>query len=898
MIRIIQTFRPGVFFRVFAGLVIIGILIISAGVVSVKSFNEFSKGLRSFSTQDLPVVIDGSKLNQLSANLASFAPALIAADSPGTRKSIFLRIKDQVAWLDEILLNLGETTNSSSDLSEFRALKTNLVANLQHISELVQESNVIKNKSGYFLKKIPDFNSESFAISNRFLRDNNNPQSIYIIQEWHRLNTEALLLVPLVATVNQPTELTEISVRFLKILDQIDAITSRFPAALQSELKAFRKELSALGHGNNGIISFHEKALELNGKVQGTLSQNKLLANRFIATSSSLTRKIRDEILHKSDLLDQSTQERSLYFIIITFLCISGAVLVFIYINKSVIQRLSSLQKNMLNYAAGKSETIVTVGNDEISDMAKAFKFFVQTIQEREEALQAANKQVAEVQARLVDAIQNISEGFVLFDSNHQLVLCNDNYRQLYGYQNEDVLTGTYFETLLQADLSRELAVNHSAYHNARMAPLKNAKNAVEIQLTDGRWLSIQDCFTAAGGIVGIHADITGKKEAEEALRVAKERAERADHAKSRFLAAASHDLRQPLHAVGLFAAALLNRTQDPDILDITENIERSILHMNDLFESILDFSQLEIGDLQPDLSPISLKLIVQNVARDFTLQAQEKSLDLRIIIPDVSVVSDALMLDRILRNLISNAIRYTDSGRILIGARRQGQHMRIEVWDTGCGIAPEQQERIFSDFYRGEGTRAEDRGLGLGLSIAAQMARLLNTRVNIQSHLGQGSCFSVTVPLSNVANGPRDQIPENEPLKVDARNTLAGELVMVIDDDPQILKATEKLLQRWGCRVITAQNLKVAATRLAGCEGNLLAILADYQVSTSETGLDFLNRLPQYKDKGVIISGNTDPEIAAQVKAAGYPFFQKPLKPAKLATLLRHLKRTRNAKD
>ncbi|MFB9353541.1 ATP-binding protein [Sneathiella chinensis] len=891
-----KSFRPGVFFRVFAGLGIIGILIISAGVVSVKSFNEFSSGLRSFSTRDLPVVIDGSKLNQLSANLASFAPALIAADSPGTRKSIFLRIKDQVAWLDEILLNLEETENSSRDLSEFRTLKTNLVDNLHHISDLVKERNVILEQSDTLLKTVPDLNSKSFVISNRFLQNNNSPDLIYVLQEWHRLNTDALLLVPLAATVDQFTELNDISVRFSGILAQIDAMTARLPDAVQLELGTFRKELIALGQEENGIIRLHEKALELNGKVQGTLSQNKLIANRFIASSSSLTRNIRDEILHKSDLLDQSTQERSLYFIIITFLCISGAVLVFVYINKSVIQRLSGLQKNMLNYAAGKSETIATVGNDEITDMAKAFKYFVQTIQEREAALQVANRQVAEVQARLVDAIQNISEGFVLFDSKHQLVLCNDNYRQLYGYQPDDVQPGTPYETLLRADLSRGIAADNSSYRRARLAPLETARAAVEIQLADGRWLSIQDRATAAGGIVGIHADITGKKEAEAALRVAKDRAERADQAKSRFLAAASHDLRQPLHAVGLFAAALLNRTQDPHMRDITGNIERSLLHMNDLFESILDFSQLEIGDLQPDLSSISLKSMVDNVARDFTLQAEEKSLGFRLVMPDVHVFSDALMLDRILRNLVSNAIRYTDQGRILIGGRRQGQQIRIEVWDTGCGIAPEQQEKIFSDFYRGGETRAEDRGLGLGLSIAAQMAGLLKTRIEMHSRPGQGSCFSVTVPLSDAGASLPGHTPELEPPKLETGTVLSGERVLVIDDDPQILKATEKLLQRWGCQVRTAQNLAAAETCLAEGAGPFLAILADYQISRHETGLDFLERLPEYGDRGVIISGNTDPDIAAQVKAAGYPFFQKPLKPAKLAALLRHLKRTQAA--
>lgn len=886
-----KPFRFGVSFRVFAGLAVMGLLFIGASVVAVQSFNELNRGLRSFSTQDLPTALAGSKLNQLSANLASFAPALIAADSPGTRKSIFLRIKDQVAWLDEILESLEQSEGASHNLQQFRSLKDNLVTNLERIADLVKQRNEVLKRSAALLQKIPRLNLKSFKISNQLLLAENNQPSIRNIQDWHQLNTEALFLIPIAASMNHPMELAEISKRFSHVHQQIIFLTMKLPDHVQAEFISYEKELRALGQMDEGIIPLRAKSLELNNQVQGTLSQNKVIADRFVASSSSLTRKIRKEILNEIDRLDQSTQERSLYFIIITFLCISGAALVFIYINKSVILRLSGLQKNMLSHADGRGKNIVTSGHDEIADMAKAFKFFVETIREREEALQTANRQVAEVQNRLLDAIQNISEGFVLFDAQRKIVLCNDNYRQLYGYQNKDVLSGTTFEALLQRDLDRGLSLDMNAYRNARKAQFEKQQEAIELQLADGRWLSIQDCPTTEGGVVGIHVDITEKKEIEKALLKAKEIAERADRAKSRFLAAASHDLRQPLHAVGLFVAELMDRTQDPEVQDTVENIERSIFHMNDLFESILDFSLLEADDLHPETSAISLAPILKNIAREFKPQAVEKGLDFRVVISNEVILSDSLMLNRILRNFVSNAIRYTVKGRVLMGVRRQRNFLRIEVWDTGVGILPEQQELIFSDFYRGGETRTQDRGLGLGLSIATQMATLLDTTINLQSWPGQGSCFNILMPLGVKGSGVLTA--DAGPIQSSGK-PLIGELVMVVDDDPQILKASKKLLQRWGCKVVVSQDFDDAEIKLKECGDKVLAILMDYQISTQESGLDFLKRLTIDKNKGIIISGNTNPEIALSVKAAGYPFFKKPLSPVMLATRLRHLKRNK----
>jgi CheY-like chemotaxis protein len=275
----------------------------------------------------------------------------------------------------------------------------------------------------------------------------------------------------------------------------------------------------------------------------------------------------------------------------------------------------------------------------------------------------------------------------------------------------------------------------------------------------------------------------------------------------------------------------------------------------------------------------------------DFAAEAKDKGLVLGIDKADYWVRSEALLLDRILRNLLTNAIRYTESGRVSLRLERVDESaVRITVSDTGRGIPADKQEKIFQEFYR-NGAKME-KGLGLGLAIAQQMAKLLESQVLIHSVVGKGSDFSIKVP---------EGIPDAKDIDVTLKQTspayatlLTDQLVIVLDDDPQILKATAGLLERWGCLVISAGNKGAILADLKVQNRQPLAYIVDYQLDDSETGIDVLCNLLEgdLTSRGIIISGNTDPTIEQRAKEAGFSFFSKPLRPAKLATYLRHLAR------
>jgi len=258
-------------------------------------------------------------------------------------------------------------------------------------------------------------------------------------------------------------------------------------------------------------------------------------------------------------------------------------------------------------------------------------------------------------------------------------------------------------------------------------------------------WQTLRDESGRSLGYRTSVRDISQRKQAEDALRRAHAETERASRAKSRFLAAASHDLRQPLQAINLLVAALRSTATDPDSAEIVRSIEDSLQATNELLDALLDVSRLEAGALQPRPRPVYVGDLLDRLAPEFAAAAREKGIELRVVASSAAIRSDPPLLDRILRNLVANAIRYTERGRVLIGCRRRADGVRIEVWDTGIGIPADKLEAIFEEFYQlGNPERDRTRGLGLGLAIVDRVAKLLGHAVEVRSQPGKGSMFAV----------------------------------------------------------------------------------------------------------------------------------------------------------
>jgi two-component system, sensor histidine kinase len=367
-----------------------------------------------------------------------------------------------------------------------------------------------------------------------------------------------------------------------------------------------------------------------------------------------------------------------------------------------------------------------------------------------------------------------------------------------------------------------------------------------------------------------------------------KEEAEKANQSKSRFLAAASHDLRQPIHTLGLFVAAAKHPTTVQEHALIIDRIESAVGSLTVLFDSLLDISRLDAGILQAQIKIVALRPILQKLAIEHEPEANAKNLKFRFHCPDIAVRTDPLLLEQMIRNLVSNALRYTNTGGVLVAGRNRGSHARIEVWDTGIGIAPEKQRQVFEEFYQiGNAERDRRHGVGLGLAIVKRIAALLHHPLRLDSRVGRGSRFSVEVPIGAIrgeAAGLTNQIT------YDDDTVLLGTVIVVIDDEADILAALELLLKQWGCVVIAADSGAQAQDKLqrAGIAPDL--ILSDYRLRDNETGIGVIDQLRStFGDHvpALLVTGDTAAERLRDATASGLDVLHKPVKADQLKQAL-----------
>jgi signal transduction histidine kinase/ActR/RegA family two-component response regulator len=357
--------------------------------------------------------------------------------------------------------------------------------------------------------------------------------------------------------------------------------------------------------------------------------------------------------------------------------------------------------------------------------------------------------------------------------------------------------------------------------------------------------------------------------------------AETATRAKSRFLAAASHDLRQPLHAMTLFARALSRRTQGEEAPRLVAQIEEALKSLKGMFDALLNVSRLDAGLIQPNPSHVSVSALVDGVSAGFRLEAEGRGLRFLSRSVDAHIYTDPALIETMLRNLVSNAMKFVQSGGVALTARRTRSAIVFQIFDTGPGINEDRRERIFDEFERAkEQAHGQNEGLGLGLSIVRRYAALLGIEIELSSRLGHGSCFSLVVPallISDVQPGGERQNGLNGPCTLPA-----GLRVLVLDDDPMIVAALTHDLSDRGCAPRGATTPPEAEAILASGFG-ADAFVMDFELGGPETGLDFLARMEAKlfrKIPGLILTGGTDAATLATVIASGRSWLTKPADP------------------
>ena len=355
---------------------------------------------------------------------------------------------------------------------------------------------------------------------------------------------------------------------------------------------------------------------------------------------------------------------------------------------------------------------------------------------------------------------------------------------------------------------------------------------------------------------------------------------ERANQAKTRFLAAASHDLRQPLHAMGLFVDAIDHAVEGERPRRLVSRLRDCTHALDDLLGGLLDVSKLDSGVVEARTLEFALGALLARLDAEFQPVAAEKGLALRTVPTTLHVRSDPELVERMLRNLLANAIHHTAAGRVLVGCRRHGGQVRVEVWDTGRGMPENRLDEIFDEFVQLERDDLRP-GLGLGLAIVQRSAMLVGSRVDVRSQPGRGSVFSFALP--RVADADAKPRPPGEP---DGPQELGGRTVLIVDDDTGVREGMAEALRAWGCTVATAASVDEAERHLQGSNAVTLdAAVVDYQLPGGATGLDVARRLDGLP--AVLITGDTSGATREQVQAAGLPLLHKPVKPEQLRAVL-----------
>ncbi|QBL09497.1 response regulator [Rheinheimera sp. D18] len=537
----------------------------------------------------------------------------------------------------------------------------------------------------------------------------------------------------------------------------------------------------------------------------------------------------------------------------------------------------------------------------------------------------------------LFSTLEHLSQGVSVVDRDLNLVAWNKAYLEMFDYPDAMVRVGRPVADIVRFNAERGLCGEGSADEHVqkRIGHMQNGTAHVFQRVRpDGKVIEMRGNPIPGGGFVTSFTDISDhvkavlalaeakqhledrvqertqtiseinhellsevkrRRETEQQLLQAKGEADVANASKTRFLALASHDILQPLNAARLFTAALAGSNDIQQQQHIIGQLDNSLKASEELISTLLEIAKLDDGKLSPDVQTVSLKELLAQLADEFSLLAKQKGLRLVVRKVDCQTQTDPTYLRRILQNMLSNAIKYTKQGRILLGARKRGNQLLIQVWDTGPGISEPDLQRIFEDFYRIDATAKGQQGVGLGLGVVNRMAKLLGHPLKVASWPGKGSMFSLQLPLVAASNRTELPLPSNT-----IQRPITGLSVVCVDDDAANLAALAVLLQQWQIDNVVCFYDEESLLDYARNHAAPDALLIDYQLGQHLNGLELYEKVKLVwgNVNGILVSASPEAGLAMKAKQQGLMFLAKPIKPAALRASLNHLKMLKRANN
>lgn len=857
----------------------ISALAILGAAASLYSFREIGEVMDRITQRRIPVALNAQSLSRHTERIVAAAPTLLTVTTPSEKLDWAREIAKEVETLNRLLADVKAGGLDSVALNSVESEVHQLRRNLIELDSLVDERLSVVEQKHDILRQSLDVAGglqqlftpwvavmdgriaqwrriaidSRVPLEQRIAADREFEQSL----AWFRALQTSQVLASTVSDQFQraasAAEASAINVgrfRVQQSLSELGRLVTTFDPKLQSLIGQSIDALRVFVAGNSSIFALRERELALSTNASRLVEENSKLSQRLTATVDSLVREATTDIRNANAEASSVVSFSSWVVILAVILSlVSSVLIVWLYVGRNLIARLSSLSQRTLALAEGDLRSpLPQGGTDEIGQMAISLAVFRATAIQMEEA---NLREITEARSRLTEAIEAISDGLSLYDGDDRLVVCNSRYKELFPLQKGVMEPGTPFDAIIrhaaEVGLIAEASGRVDEWMQERLQRHANPVGTHVQRRSDGRWIRISEQRTANGGVVATYADITELKQREaqlahlvEELEVARDAAQEASRTKSSFLTNMSHELRTPLNAIIGVTEMLREDARDlkrDDDLEPLDRVLRAGRHLLALINDILDLSKIEAGKMDVHLESFPLAALIDDVAK--TIEPMAAKNGNRVIVthgPIGDIHADQMRVRQALLNLVSNAGKFTSDGTVTISTVRRGEgaseRLEIAVEDTGIGMTPEQLGRLFQDFSQADSsTTRKYGGTGLGLAISRRFCQMMGGDIIVESEFGKGSRFTIVLPTIVAEEEQPAGAPVQSAASARARSPVLSDnaLILVVDDDRTVREVVRRHLEREGFTVALADGGR-DGLRLAR-ELNPAAITLDVQM-------------------------------------------------------------------